>query len=169
MVCGAHLRLLAPWATWLFSQLMWHWWRVNGSTASQPFPCTHQSTPSTRLDWPQEPFFKSSVWPDRESNPTNQLRWCGLNQLYHLSVKYFFKCLQHTSFTTLYNIPVTLFGESGPSCSRRRCKHCKEPKTNGWNTSNEGWSAIIFVPQGHSGLPTGIALLFHTIILFLWA
>jgi len=33
MVCGTHLRLLAPWATRLLSQRMVHWWRVNDSTA----------------------------------------------------------------------------------------------------------------------------------------
>jgi len=38
-----------------------HWCRVNGSTSREPLPCTHPSTPSTRLYHPQVPFFKSSV------------------------------------------------------------------------------------------------------------
>jgi len=65
---GAHLRLLAPLVTRLLSHWMLHWWRVNGSTARGTLPCTHPSTPSTRLGRPQVPFFKSSVWPRRESN-----------------------------------------------------------------------------------------------------
>ena len=48
------------------------------------FPFTQPSTPSTRLDRSQVPFFKSSVWPDRESNPFYQLWWGVLNQLHHL-------------------------------------------------------------------------------------
>jgi len=37
VVCGAHLHLLAPWATRLLSECMLHWWRVNGSIAREPF------------------------------------------------------------------------------------------------------------------------------------
>jgi len=39
VVCGAHIRLIAPWATRLLSQWILHWWRVSGSTACEPFPC----------------------------------------------------------------------------------------------------------------------------------
>jgi len=31
-------------------------WRVNGSAAREPLPCTHPSTPNTRLDTLQEPL-----------------------------------------------------------------------------------------------------------------
>jgi len=41
VVCGAHLRLLAPWATRLLSQWMLHWWWVSGSTKRGTLPCTH--------------------------------------------------------------------------------------------------------------------------------
>jgi len=74
---------IAPISTCLRRVLWWmlHWWRVSGSTARELFPCTHQSTPSTRVDTPQVPFIKSSVWPDRESNLTYQLWQRMLNQL----------------------------------------------------------------------------------------
>jgi len=41
-----------------------------GRTARELFPCTHPLTPSTRLDKPQAPFFKSLVmtWPGIESS-----------------------------------------------------------------------------------------------------
>ena len=44
--------------------LMANQWRHRRGTA----PCTHQSTPNTRQDRPQAPFFKSSVRRHRESN-----------------------------------------------------------------------------------------------------
>jgi len=55
VVCGAHLRLLAPWTTRLLSRwIHLHWWRVNCNNAREAFPCIHDpSTPSTRLDRPR--------------------------------------------------------------------------------------------------------------------
>ena len=53
----------------VFAQWMLHWCRVSGSTARETFPCTHLPMPCMRLDKQQVPFFKSSVWPGRESNP----------------------------------------------------------------------------------------------------
>jgi len=50
--------------------------------AGQLFPCTHPSTPITRLDKPQESFFKSSVRSVRESNASLHLWWHVLNELY---------------------------------------------------------------------------------------
>ena len=41
-----------------------HSWRVSGSAAREPFPCTHPLTPSARLVRPQVPFCKPSVWHD---------------------------------------------------------------------------------------------------------
>jgi len=55
-----------------------------GSTSSELFPCTHPLRSSTRLSRPQVPFFKSSVWPDRESNPTYRLQRRALNELCRL-------------------------------------------------------------------------------------
>jgi len=49
------------------------------------FPCTNPLT-SSRLDKPQVPFLKSSVWPGRESNPSYQLWWRVLNQIVILRV-----------------------------------------------------------------------------------
>jgi len=74
VVFGGHFRLLAPWVTRLRSQWMLHWWRVNASTARELFPCTHQpiNAKHYRLGRPQVRFFKSSVWPDQESNPVFQ-------------------------------------------------------------------------------------------------
>jgi len=48
----------APWAKWLLSQWMLHWWRVNVSTACEAFLCI-QPLPNTRRDRSQVPFFKS--------------------------------------------------------------------------------------------------------------
>ena len=48
----------APWAMRLLSQWMLHWWQTN-----EVFPRTHSLTSNTRLNRPQLPFFKSSVWP----------------------------------------------------------------------------------------------------------
>ena len=50
-----------------------HCWRVNGITVRELLPCSPLSSPSTRLVSPWVTFFKSSVWPDLESNPTYQL------------------------------------------------------------------------------------------------
>jgi len=59
VVCDAHLRLLAPWTAWLFSQWILHRWRVNaGTTTRELFPCKHPSTPSTRLEKPQRSVFQ---------------------------------------------------------------------------------------------------------------
>jgi len=92
VVRGALLRLFAPWL---------HCWRVNGSTAREPFCCIRLfllhfccnrfvaiepfccifvatvllqslSTPSTRLDRPQVPFYKSLVRPERGSSNRTQ-------------------------------------------------------------------------------------------------
>jgi len=64
------------------------WWGVNSSTARKSFSCTHTHThtmPSSTLDRLQAPFFKSSTWLDRESNPNYQLWWRVLNKLYSFS------------------------------------------------------------------------------------
>jgi len=42
------------------------------------FHLRHPLLPSTRLDGPQLPYFKSSVRPDREWNPTNH-QWSALS------------------------------------------------------------------------------------------
>ena len=41
VVCGAYLRLLAPWTAWLLWQLVLHRWRVNGRTVRGLFPFTN--------------------------------------------------------------------------------------------------------------------------------
>jgi len=71
VTCGATCRLLAPWNTRLLLQWPLHWWRVNGSTAREPSPCTPAATSSTWLDRPQVRYrfflsFKCSLWPDWE-------------------------------------------------------------------------------------------------------
>ena len=59
------------------SQWMLHWWRADSSSTRELFPCTHPSTPSTRLGRPLVPFFKSfgMTWPGIEPCPP------ALNQL----------------------------------------------------------------------------------------
>jgi len=62
VICDAHLRSLTPWATQLPSQWTLHWApRVNCQLAP-----THQRR---ARGWPVL-FFKTSVRPDRELNPT---------------------------------------------------------------------------------------------------
>jgi len=68
LVCGAHLRLLAPWATRLLSQWMLHWWQVNSSTAREPFPATIYK--SRARGWTHCKYFLSSLWCDPTGNRT---------------------------------------------------------------------------------------------------
>ena len=75
MVCGAQLHLLAPWPTQLLSQWMLHWWQAECNAAQEALPHTCPLTLSTRLDKLKVPFFKSSVWPGRYSNPGYQCRF----------------------------------------------------------------------------------------------
>jgi len=66
VVCDAHLRLLAPWTAWLFSQ-----WILHGGESMQAPPhvnCSHANTHQRRArGWGSRnvPFFKSSVWRDK--------------------------------------------------------------------------------------------------------
>jgi len=66
---------LAPWIPRLLSQWMRYWWRVNGGTARELFPCTHPSGPSTRLERPQVQFFRYS-FDDPSANRTHPSK-CG--------------------------------------------------------------------------------------------
>ena len=47
--------------TRLFSSWMLNWWQVDGSTAYEPFPCTHLSSPRTRQDTVSREYRFSSV------------------------------------------------------------------------------------------------------------
>jgi len=76
VVCGAPLRLLAPWTTLLLSKWMLHWWRVKGSTAREPFPRTRPLKPITRLNKAQLPFFSSFRY-DPAGNRTNPTSFGG--------------------------------------------------------------------------------------------
>ena len=86
-VCGAHLRLLAPWATRLLSQWMLHWWRINVSTARQLFPCTLPLTPSGP-GWTGCKHRFSSLRYDLAGNRTRSISfWRRVrNRLYRLPV-----------------------------------------------------------------------------------
>jgi len=55
-------------ATQLLSQWILHWWRASGSTIRLAWTVSlhSSSSPSTRLDRAQVPFFKSSVRPGGE-------------------------------------------------------------------------------------------------------
>jgi len=68
----AHVRMLTPWATWLLSQWMLHWWRVNGSNAREPFPCTfYRAWGWTRLKYRFSSLWYSPDlrnWPGTETN-----------------------------------------------------------------------------------------------------
>jgi len=81
-VHSAHFGLLCPRGPRGFSQWIMHWWRVHGRIEREQFPCTHPSTPSTRLDRPHVPFIKSLEWP-WVSDPGYQVWWRVLNQLNH--------------------------------------------------------------------------------------
>jgi len=65
--------------------LQWilHRWQTIGSTAHEAL--RRILMPITRPDRPKEPFFKSSVWPDRESNPSANLRGTPFIQVYHFA------------------------------------------------------------------------------------
>jgi len=63
-------------------------YRAGGESVAVPRvnrSCAHPSTPSTRLDKPQVPFFKTWVWPNLGSHPAYQLQWRVLNQYYYLA------------------------------------------------------------------------------------
>jgi len=53
---------------------------ARAANQQQQHRASNPSMSSTRLNRPQVPFFKSSVWPGRESNPSYQLLLRVLNQ-----------------------------------------------------------------------------------------
>jgi len=68
VVCGAHLGLLCASGQAAMFVVNVALVEVSGSTTCEAFLCTHPLTPSSRLDKLQLLFFKSWVWPHRESN-----------------------------------------------------------------------------------------------------
>jgi len=71
----AHLRLLCSGGRAAVLAVNAALWRVNGSTAREYCPCIRPFLrTSTRTDRSQDPFFKSSVWSDRESSHGDQRR-----------------------------------------------------------------------------------------------
>jgi len=60
--------------------LQW-WWRVSGSAALEPFPCTHLLTLSTTLDRPRVPVFQVFVM----ARPGIEGGACSTNCTYHIA------------------------------------------------------------------------------------
>ena len=66
----------APWATSAVSAAL-----VAGQWQHRSWSFLLHLVPGTRLDKRQLQFFKSSVWPDQDSNPAYQQLWCALYSL----------------------------------------------------------------------------------------
>jgi len=69
----------------MYAALVLLWWQADGSFERVTFSCTYPLTSSTMVERWQMQFFKSSVWPDRESNRAYQLQRHVLNVVYHLA------------------------------------------------------------------------------------
>jgi len=78
LVCRHPFRLaLLVGPSGCFRKVLAHWCEVNSSSAHEPLSYPNSLKPRVRLDRSQVPFFNSSVWPDRDSNPAYQ-RKCVL-------------------------------------------------------------------------------------------
>ena len=94
VVCGAHLRLFAPWTTRLLSQWMLYWWRISDSTTRELFPCTHPAR-----DWTGSKYRFSSLRHD----PTGNRTWPTRPLAARLNVLYRSSCVLNSLFHPQYS------------------------------------------------------------------